>query len=173
MTRIAVAYLFEGAAAERLNKLRRTYDPESAATVDAHVTLAAPIEWNGTTADAADVLTELLRSEQAFELTVDGVGTFLPASPTCFAVVGPRARLTALHDLIVAHLGSKERWPFVPHATICEYLTPERTAEVVKKLQPMPLHFQCHVDSVSLLRQVKGTRWQPIHELPLGGTIRK
>jgi len=165
--RIAVAYMFEGEAAERLNQLRREHDPKSAANVDAHVTVAAPIEWPGDMEAAAQVLRSLLAGEPPFTLTVDGVGTFLPKSPTCFAVVEPRARLEELHDRIVDVLGSKERWPFAPHATISEYLSPKDTQELVDELARQPLHFTSRVDHLSLLKQVKGGRWQAFHDLPL------
>jgi 2'-5' RNA ligase len=169
MMRIAVAYMFEGEAAERLNELRRQYDPKSATNVDAHVTVAAPIEWPEDMEAAANRLRSLLADEPPFTLTVNGVGTFLPDSPTCFAAVSPRERLTQIHDRIVEVLGSKERWPFKPHSTLTEYLSPDRTREVVVELSATRLHFECPVDHLSLLKQVKGGRWQPFFDLPLLG----
>jgi 2'-5' RNA ligase len=166
--RVAVAYLFNGDAAACLNNLRRCYDPKSAARIDAHVTIAGPVLWEGTVDSAAERLQDIFRPQSAFELVVDGISTFLPDSPTCFAVVGPRDYLSVLHDLIVTQLSVKERWPYVPHATISEFLAPEETAAVAAELQSAPLHFACPVDALSLVKQVKGGRWEEHYRLPLG-----
>ena len=114
----------------------------------------------------------VLGDAQPFDLVAGPVSTFLPVTATCFACIEPREPITALHDLGATALGAKDPFPYVPHATITEYLTVGETLRVTHQLAAEPFILTCRVNRLWLLRQFEGGRWEAEIDLPLGGALK-
>jgi 2'-5' RNA ligase len=134
------------------------------------VTVFGPISWDGTIDDAVALLQPLVAAQPPFVMSLEGVSTFLPDSPTCFVVVRTPGPFVDLHDAIARRFPSKEVWPYVPHATISEYLSVEDTAALVRTLEASAPCYEYRVDRLTLLRQTKGGVWEPAWVLPLHGS---
>lgn len=168
MKRLLIAHMIKKRAANVINTLRKKYDRKTAAAIDAHVTLAGPCNTASTVAEIATVIIRVARDAIPFELTITGVGTFLPISSTCFLQIGPQERLEALHDELVAQLRWEEAFPYYPHVTITEYLSPAETSEVVRKLHTLNIHETGMLDTISLLEEGSDGKWMLLRGFQLG-----
>lgn len=166
MERIAVACILSGAAGRAVDALRKQYDPQSAAAIPAHVTLAGPVDVESALGVDA-LIASCLVGQAAFPVRVGGVATFLPSSATCYLRIGPVRQLTALHDLLISVLGWQEQWPYAPHVTITEYLSHEETSLVAEHLRHLTFCECDRVSSVTLLRKQPDGVWLPMNEFPL------
>lgn len=151
MRRLIVAHLLSGYAAMEVNALRHHYDPEAAATLGAHVTLAGAVDTDQPLSELAAILAQCAAEVEPFDLVIEGVTTFLPTTSTVYLPVQPVERLTAVHDLLVARLGWQEQYPYVPHVTVAESLPPSETEAVERRLRPVRVFVQDRLDSLSLL----------------------
>lgn len=168
MKRVIIAHMIGGRAANTINMLRKKYDEKTAAAIDAHVTLTGPCNITSPVAEIAAVTARVASNAIPFELTITGVGTFLPASPTSFLHIGPKERLVALHDALIAQLRWKEDFPYHPHVTITEYISPAETSEVVRKLHTFNIHETDVLDTMALLEKGPDGKWVLLKEFQLG-----
>jgi 2'-5' RNA ligase len=168
MRRLGIAHMLSGRAAALTDELRHRYDPTAAAALGAHLTIAGPAE----TAACLDELTALLSRVAAewkpFDLTIAGVATFLPVTPTCHLGVEPRERLKSLHDSMVRTLGWTDAFDYVPHVTITEYLHEDLTAQVAEEVEALGIREQHRLSAFTLLEKSAAGRWVPIRTFPLG-----
>src|SRR5258708_25216152 len=86
----------------------------------AHVTLLPPRFLRGDEASALEVLEQVCKEVEPFEVSLGEVETFIPVTPTVFIRVAHAAyRMRELHDrLNVDGLACNEEWPYLPHLTI-------------------------------------------------------
>jgi|SRR3974390_1635140 len=113
-----VAYL-KNPAGEFVENLRRELHPDLP-HLAAHLTILPPRQLRGTEAEALQVLERICGNEEPFEVTLGGVETFIPITPTVFIRVDHAAQqMIALHGkLNTEALQFKEEWPYIPHLTI-------------------------------------------------------
>jgi len=168
MKRLLIAHMISGRAANVINTFRKKYDRMTAAAIDAHVTLAGPCNTALTVAKITTVTARVASGAIPFELTITGVDTFLPISSTSFLCIGPRERLVALHDELVAQLGWEEDFSYYPHVTITEYLSPAETSEVARKLHTFDIHENYMLDTIALLEKGSDGKWTLLREFQLG-----
>lgn len=168
MKRLLIAHMLSGRAANTINALRRKYDGKTAAAIDAHVTLAGPCNTALSVAEITTVTARVAFDAIPFELTIAGVDTFLPTSTTSFLHIGPQERLAALHDELVAQSRWKEAFPYHPHITITEYLSPAETSEVARKLHTFNIHETDMLDTIALLEKGPDGKWMLLREFRLG-----
>jgi 2'-5' RNA ligase len=168
MKRLLIAHIIKGRAANVINALRKKYDGRTAAAIDAHVTLAGPCDTALTVAEIATITARVASDAIPFELIITGIGTFLPTSSTSFLHIEPKERLVALHDELVAQLLWKEAFPYYPHVTITEYLSPVETSEVVHKLHTFIIHETDMLDTLALLEKGSDGKWVLLREFQLG-----
>ncbi len=159
MRRVVVAYLLRGEASERVNHLRRQYDPRTAAAIPAHVTLAGPVNTPAPLDDLIRALYSVAGRTAPLALRIGAVATFLPVSATTFLEVEPRASLTALHDLQVQELGWTETYPYHPHVTVTEYLDRFATEEAYRSLRGIEVEWLDYLDRITLLEKLPDGRW--------------
>jgi len=162
MRHLLVAHLLSGYAAMEVNALRGQYDPRTAAALGAHVTLAGAVDTDAPLPQIEAVISQCAVETEPFDLVIQGVTTFLPATSTVYLPVGPVDRLTALHDLLVARLGWQEQFPYVPHVTVAEFLPPPETEEVVRELRPIAVFVQDRLDALTLLERNGTGKWVPV-----------
>ncbi len=131
----------------QVNALRARYDPTSQAICDAHISLTVPVPRPLTVADAAEVAAAL-RAEPAFDLAW-GPPWRLPASAVVVLRIEPAPALerivAALEGCACLAGAAPRRFPFLPHMTIAEFATPERSDAILAELAPQALAgtFRC------------------------------
>ena len=156
--RLAIAYLLKGKAANTINNLRQKYDVKTATAIAGHLTIAGPCNTETPLSQVQDVVARFAATLQPIPLTIRGVETFLPISATCYLGINPKEPLKALHDALVSQLNWTECYPYHPHVTITEYLTPARTEEAADQLQGLNIHETDTLDSLTLLeKDFRGT----------------
>lgn len=124
---------------DRVNRLRRRYDPESAAAIPAHVTVTRPFRAEPGPAELARVAA-VIRRCRPFEVKFGPLINFLPHPCICFAiepagaVLELRRRLHAT-GLFNSDLAHPRR--FVPHMSITDGSPPDaaETERLFRRLQ--------------------------------------
>jgi len=113
-----VAYV-KGAAGEFVENLRRELHPDLP-HLAAHLTVLPPRPLHGSENSALDMLERLCGEVEPFEVTLGGVETFIPVTPTVFIRIdGAASRMNELHTRLSAGaLEFREEWPYIPHLTI-------------------------------------------------------
>jgi 2'-5' RNA ligase len=115
-----VAYIRQpvGEFVEQLGRDLNPPHPE----LPAHITILPPRELQGTEAAASELITQICRTVEPFELVLGDVETFCPTTSTVFIRVAHAAyRMRELHDrLNSGALFYKEPWPYMPHLTIAK-----------------------------------------------------
>jgi 2'-5' RNA ligase len=86
----------------------------------AHLTILPPRILQGTESSALQEIERICGNEHPFEVSLVGVDTFLPITPTVFiSIDGTASRLCDLHHrLNTGPLAFKEALPYIPHLTI-------------------------------------------------------
>ena len=115
-----VAYV-RGAAGEFVENLRRELHPDLP-HLAAHLTILPPRPLQGTESSALQVLERICSEQEPFEVTLGGVGSFIPVTPTVYIRVDGAAEcMCALHQrLNIEALTFHEEWPYIPHLTIAK-----------------------------------------------------
>jgi 2'-5' RNA ligase len=123
-----VAYL-KNPAGEFVENLRRELHPDLR-HLAAHLTILPPRCLQGSEASALQVLERICGAEEPFEVTLGGVETFIPVTPTVYIRVdGAAGRMSELHSkLNTEALAFEEEWPYIPHLTIVK-MTAEPPAQ--------------------------------------------
>jgi 2'-5' RNA ligase len=122
---------------EAIDALRRQYDPLSAAICQAHISLTEPLA-DPLTATQITELRSALSALPAFELTYGPLRSFPPYPGVVYAIQ-PEADLqrlrSRLHSTSPFAGSALKRRDIATHMTIAEFITVERTAELLKTLQ--------------------------------------
>ena len=123
-----VAYL-KSSAGEFVENLRREVHPDLPHLAP-HLSILPPRPLQGTESSALQVLERICGEEEPFEVTLGGVETFAPVTPTVYIRVETAAsRMSELHGrLNTGALAFREEWPYIPHLTIVK-MTDEKHAE--------------------------------------------
>src|SRR5512146_1209453 len=102
-----------------IESLRRELHPQHA-HLPAHVSVLPPRLLQGTEQEALEIVEEVCRQVEPFEVALGEVATFAPVTPTVFVRVTHAAyRMRELHDkLNVGAMCATEPWPYMPHLTI-------------------------------------------------------
>ena len=157
--------------------LRRELHPAHT-HADAHLTILPPRPLNGTEQEAVDLLAEASQSASRFEVTLGGVESFVPVTPTVFLRVARGAyRMRELRDKLNRDaLRFEEPWPYMPHLTIAKM---DSIGEADKLLEIARQRWQAYAGprtaSIDRLTFVKGTgeRWVDVAKVALAGAAVK
>jgi 2'-5' RNA ligase len=155
-----------------VEQLRRDLHPAHT-HADAHLTILPPRPLRGTEQEAVDLLTEICRTTEPFEVTMGDVETFLPLTPTVFLRVSHGAyRMRELHDRMNRDIVlCNEPWPYMPHLTIVKA---DAADEVPKAIAIARQRWSEYADTrkvrITKLSFVKGNaeRWVDLAAMPLG-----
>jgi 2'-5' RNA ligase len=122
---------------ETVDRLRETYDPESAKHCQGHISLSEPFPGPLTEEQIAE-LKEALSHVKPFEIKHGPLRSFPPYPGVCYTIT-PEKEFFKLRETIHATsifaaspLTRKDR---APHMTIAEFITVERTDELLRELQ--------------------------------------
>jgi 2'-5' RNA ligase len=114
-----VAYV-KGAAGEFVENLRRELHP-ALPHLSAHLTILPPRPLQGSESAALQALERICSAEEPFEVSLGGVGSFIPVTPTIYIRVDGATRMCELHRrLNIEALHFQEEWPYIPHMTIAK-----------------------------------------------------
>ncbi len=168
MNRFAVAYVLDGLAGDKVNAIRRSCDPQSADVIDAHVTVAGPVNVEASEDDICSAVQQTAAGIAASDVVgIGGCGDFLPVTNTAFLTVSAPEVFIATHDKLIEALGWVEEYPFVPHLTVCEYLSRDETMSVCDQLNELSLDLRVRVDSLTVFSKQSGGKWLAIAKFPL------
>ena len=120
-----------------VNALRQQYDPKSQAICDAHISLTVPLP-RGVDEDDSQELETIAAAHRAFAIQYGPLRHYLPAPGVCLRIE-PGQHLDQLRRSLESascFKGAPSRpYPFSPHMTIAEYITVDRTHELMRALE--------------------------------------
>jgi 2'-5' RNA ligase superfamily len=122
--------------AAKVDELRWAYDPNSAAICQAHVSLSEPLRSRLDSDHAAEIR-ERLASLEPFQVEYGPIRGFAP-HPGVALTIGPERLIRSLRDTIHSTSAFKQasfkRADIPPHMTIAEFITIERSDELLDEL---------------------------------------
>ena len=161
---LGIVSMLSGKAAEVVNRLREQYDPKTARAVGAHVTLAGPVTTKQPLTEVASVLAAVVEESLPFDVTVSGLRSFQPKSQTSYLGIAPVEKLAGVHDALIARLGWQERFEYLPHVTITEYLSAEETSAAASEMGDLDFRLVHHVRALTLVEKDEDGVWQTVLE---------
>ncbi|MGH9579800.1 MAG: 2'-5' RNA ligase family protein [Terriglobales bacterium] len=156
--------------------LRREVYPEHA-HLPAHITVLPPRRLQGTEAEGIRNLEEVCAGIEPFELTMDGVETFVPATPTVYIRVDHGSgRMQELHRRLNAGVfHCTEQWSYLAHLTIVKL---ESDALALHALEHSRRRWEGYrgtrrvlIDQLTFVREGPNNRWIDLAQLQLGRDI--
>lgn len=143
--RLGVALLLPAPAASEVDGLRRGCGDGSLARVPPHITLVPPVNVRETDISAAlGLLRDAAAATHPLVLAIGPPSSFDPDNPTMFLRVGGDEKeliaLRGLRDRVFRPpLERSLTWPFVPHVTIADDMSPERMTAAIDGLADFEL----------------------------------
>ena len=131
-----------------VDALRRTYDPKSDGICQAHISLSESLKAPLTDEQIEEVR-QALSEIEPFTITYGPLRWF-PPHPGVVYTIEPESAFRKLRNTIHATSPLKDvplkREHIAPHMTIAEFITAERTEELLKELQGKVPEgtFECH-----------------------------
>jgi 2'-5' RNA ligase len=121
----------------QINGLRAKYDPQSHKTVEAHISLTAPLQKEPDDRQWTELERIALQFE-AFPIDYGPLVSFLPKAGAALDIQ-PQAQLDKLRialEVGEVFLGAPpRRYPFWAHMTIAEFVSVETTQQLVRDLE--------------------------------------
>jgi 2'-5' RNA ligase len=176
-----VAYL-EHPVGDFVESLRRELHPELP-HLPAHVTILPPrrLVTDGNQAageeSALEMLDEMCRVIDPFEIVVGKVETFVPVTPTVYIRIEEAGeRLHNLHDrLNTGMLLSDEQWPYIPHLTIVKMAATDQALGAYEIAQERWREYhgslRIAVEKLTFVREGAGNRWLDLAPVRLGRSL--
>ncbi len=135
--RFGAFYIFPPAAIiEPVDALRQTYDPKSAAICQAHISLTEPLQ-TPLLDEQVQEIRAALSAVQPFDIHYGPLRSFPPHPGVCYSITPEdrfRALRAALHSTS-AFAGIPLRHEHIaPHMTVAEFISVERTNELLQEL---------------------------------------
>jgi 2'-5' RNA ligase len=170
-----VAYV-TSPAGEFVEELRRELHPDLS-HLAAHITILPPRPLQGTESTALQTLERLCAEQQPFEVTLGGVETFFPITPTVYIRVDDAAsRICDLHARLNAGaLGFCEEWTFIPHLTIVK-MSHQAAAQkafriAVERWARYSGSRRILLEKLTFVREDCENQWLDLAPVPLGRTL--
>ncbi len=170
-----VAYV-KSPVGEFVENLRRELHP-ALPHLAAHLTLLPPRPLQGTENAALQVLAGICGQAEPFEVTLDGMESFVPTTPTVYIRVAHAAsRLCELHgQLNTQALAFAEEWPYIPHLTIVKMPTVQAAQQALEIARERWRQYsgsrRILLDRLTFVRENAQNCWVDLAPVPLGGTL--
>lgn len=125
MTRIGISIAVPEPFGTRLREARASFGDPQAATVPSHVTLLPPDDVGDSCLEVVRrALADVAATTKAFDMSLQGTGTFRPVSPVVFVAV---SRGISETELLASRLRDAvgpppADFPFHPHVTVAQHL---------------------------------------------------
>lgn len=157
-------------------QLRARLDPQQAHLAP-HVTVLPPRALLGSGQQAAAQLRETARRFSAFDVELDGVDSFAPASPTAF--IGLKSGTERFREMHIAFnsgaLQCAEPWPYVPHLTIAKLDDFARLTQALPAARQSWSEYRSvktvKIGELTFVREAEPGRWLDLQVIPLQGHI--
>ena len=170
VTRIGVAIDIPEPWGGILTRRRAEAGDPQAAYVPAHLTLLGPTEIEPDRLPAIeDHLAAVAAAHPPFSLHLRGTGTFRPLTEVVFVVVAAGISECELLAAAIGKTGDihrELRFPYHPHVTVAQDVSPEALDAVYEDLAGFSALFQ--VDGFTLFSHTGEARWQPRRDFRLG-----
>ena len=170
-----VAYV-KGPVGEFVENLRRELHPELPHFA-AHLTLLPPRPVRGTESEALQILSAVCGRTEPFEVTLGGMDSFAPTTPTVYIRVAYGAmQMCELHDqLNTQALEFIEEWPYIPHLTIAK-MPSEAAAEKAfhiagQRWEEYTGSRRILLERLTFVREESPNCWIDLAPVPLGGRL--
>jgi 2'-5' RNA ligase len=161
---------------EFVENLRRELHPELP-HLAAHLTILPPRPLRGTENAALQVLAAICGQAEPFEVTLDGMESFVPTTPTVYVrVTHAASRLRELHDqLNTQALEYAEEWPYTPHLTIVKMPTEQAARQALEIARVRWREYsgsrRILLDRLTFVREDAQNCWVDLAPVPLGGSL--
>lgn len=167
--------------AEFIERLRRELHPGTP-HLPAHITILPPRLLPGADtasreSQALELLAQLCREVEPFEIVLGEVETFVPVTPTDFIRVAHGAyRLRELHDrLNVNSLFCEEQWPYMPHMTIVKMTNEKQALTAFQTASERWSQYtgsrRLSIEEVTFVREGENQTWVDLAPVHLGRTM--
>jgi 2'-5' RNA ligase len=166
-SRVGVVLLVPAPIDREIDAIRRAVGDGTYGRVPAHLTLVPPVNVRE---DRFDDALALLRAAagatRPFSVELGGPTTFLPDNPVLYLPVQAGAdEVAAVRDRVFRDpLARPLTWPFVPHVTVADEISPERITAAQQALSAF--HVDIAFDRLHLLEEGPGRVWGPIADFP-------
>ncbi len=165
--RVGVVLLIPTPVDREIDGLRRAVGDGTYGRVPAHLTLVPPVNVRADRFDdALALLREAAGATKPFRVGLGAPTTFLPDNPVLYLPVtsGTEAVLAARDRVFKDPLARPLTWPFVPHVTVADEVSPERIEAARQALSGY--HVDIDFDRLHLLEEGPGRVWGPIADFP-------
>lgn len=167
-----VAYL-NNPAGGFVENLRRELHPDLP-HLAAHLSILPPRPLQGTESSALQLLERICGHEEAFEVTLGDVETFIPVTPTVYIrVQGGASHMIELHSkLNTEALAFEEEWPYIPHLTIVKMSTMQAAQTAFEMARERWSHYtdsrRILLEKLTFVREDVENHWVDLASVPLG-----
>jgi 2'-5' RNA ligase len=170
-----VAYV-KGPVGEFVENLRRELHPDLPHFA-AHLTLLPPRPLQGAESAALQVLTDICGRTEPFEVTLGGMDSFAPTTPTVYIRVAYGAmHMCKLHEeLNTQTLQFVEEWAYIPHLTIAKMPNEPAAIAALKTAGQRWEEYvgtrRVRLDRLTFVREESPNCWVDLAPVTLGGTL--
>jgi 2'-5' RNA ligase len=170
-----VAYI-TSPVGEFVENLRRELHPDLPHLL-AHLTLLPPRPIVGTENAALQILERVCGNAEPFEVSLGGMETFIPVTPTVYIRVDHAAsRMRDLHDqLNTQGLACNEEWPYIPHLTIAKMPGQQPAQDALKIARERWAQYagsrSILLEKLTFVREQAPNCWQDVAPVQLGRTL--
>ena len=174
--RYALVGYVKSPAGEFVENLRRELHPDLP-HLAAHLTILPPRPLEGSESSALQVLERICGAAEPFEVTLGGVETFIPVTPTVFIRVDAAAsRMCGLHkQLNTEALAFEEEWPYCPHLTIVKMGTAQLALNALKIAAERWAQYagsrRILLERLTFVREDAQNHWVDLAPVMLGGAL--
>ena len=155
---------------QEVDALRETYDPKSASFCRAHISLSEPLKHKITEAEVASLRRDLAVIDP-FGIAYGPLQTH-PPHPGVTYRIGPEDTFAALRKIIHSNpIFDKveiKRSTIVPHMTVAEFVSMERTEQIFEELKDQVESGSFLCESIILAVPDNDFYFHPVLAIPLG-----
>lgn len=156
---------------EPIDALRRAYDPRSDAICQTHISLSEPLPGPMTELQMEDIRAALSAVEP-FDIQYGPLRDFLSHPGVCYSVA-PEDKISTLRETLHATSTFRnvplKRAHIAPHITIAEFISIERTIELLHELRGKVPEGRFRCSSVAYAVPNASSHFETIAEFRLGG----
>lgn len=155
---------------EPIDALRKKYDPKSDAIYQAHISLSESLAKPLTDADIAE-FQSILSAIEPFEITYGPLRDFPPHPGVCYRIEpesGFRKLRNALHSASCFKDVLLRREHIAPHMTVAEFVSVERTKELLRELSGKVPEGTFMCNEIELAVPDENFYFKRVLRLPLG-----
>lgn len=170
--RFGAFYIFPSTGViEPVDALRRRYDPKSASICQAHISLSAPLQAPLSDEQVQEIRTAL-SALRPWDIQYGPLRSFPPHPGVCYSIAPEdmfRRLRAALHATSAFAGIPLTREHIAPHMTIAEFISLERTDELLQELSGSVPEGAFRCGSVEYAVPNDRFYFERVLEIPLGG----